>query len=146
MEKCCCSVAKLCLTLCDLMDRSMPGFPVLHYIPEFAQTHVHWVSDAIHPSHPLSPSSPPALNLFQCQGLFQWGGCSFILGGQSIWASASVLLMHIWGWIPSGLTDLISQQSSPTAQFKSINSLALSFLYGPPLTSIHDYGKNHSFD
>ena len=53
------------------MDCSTPGFPVLHYLPEFAQTHVHWVSDAIQSSHPLSPSSPFAFNLFQHQGLFQ---------------------------------------------------------------------------
>ena len=58
------------------MDCSMPGFPVLHHIPEFAQAHVHWVSDAIHPSHPLSSLCPPALNLSQHQGLFQWVGSS----------------------------------------------------------------------
>ena len=69
---CCCSVAQLCLTLCNPTDSSMPGFPVLHYLLEFAQTHVHWVDDAIQPSHPLSPPSPPALNLSQHQGLFQW--------------------------------------------------------------------------
>ena len=68
----CCSVAQLCLTLCDPMDCSMPGFTVLHYFPEFAQTHVHWISDAIQPSHPLSSPSPPAFNLSQHQGLFQW--------------------------------------------------------------------------
>ena len=54
------------------MDCSTPGFPVLHHLLEFAQTHVHWVSDAIQPSHPLLPPSPPALNLSQHQGLFQW--------------------------------------------------------------------------
>ena len=69
---CCCSVAQSCLTLCSPMDCSMLGFPVLHYLPEFAKTHVHWVGDAIQPSHPPSPSSPPALNLTQHQGLFQW--------------------------------------------------------------------------
>ena len=57
---CCCSVAQLCLTFCDPMDHSTPGFPVLHYLPEFAQTHVHWLDDATQPSHHLSPSSPPA--------------------------------------------------------------------------------------
>jgi len=62
--------------LCDLMDCSTPGFPVLHYHPEFAQTRVHWVDDAIQPSHPLLPLSPPALSLSQHQGLFQWGGSS----------------------------------------------------------------------
>ena len=59
-----------CVRLCDPMDCSMAGFPVLHYLPEFAQTPVHYVSDAIQPSYPLSPSSPP-LNLSQHQGLFQ---------------------------------------------------------------------------
>ena len=54
------------------MDCSMPGFPFLHYLPEFIQTHVHWVSDAIQPSHPLSSLSPPALKFSQHQGLFQW--------------------------------------------------------------------------
>ena len=57
---------------CDPMDSSIPGFPVLHYLPEFAQTHVHWVSDAIQPSHPLPSPSPPALSLPQHQGLSQW--------------------------------------------------------------------------
>ena len=56
------------------MNCRTPGFPILHYLPEFAQTHVHWVSNAIQPSYPLSPSSPPALNLYQHQGLFQWIG------------------------------------------------------------------------
>ena len=67
---CYCSVAKLCLTLCDPMNCNTLGFPVLHCLPEFAQTHVHWVSDATWPSHPLSFSSPLALNLSQHQGLF----------------------------------------------------------------------------
>ena len=57
---CCCSVTKLCPTLWDPMDCSTPGFPALHYLSELAQTHVHWVGDAIQPSHPLLPSSPPA--------------------------------------------------------------------------------------
>ena len=72
----CCSTAKSCLTLCDPMVCSMPGFPALHYLLEFAQTHVHWVNDANQPFHPLSPASPPALNLSQYQGLFQWVGSS----------------------------------------------------------------------
>ena len=66
-----CSVAQLCLTLCDTMECSMPGFPVLHYLPEFAQTHVHLFSEAIQPSCPLSSLSPPAFNLSQHQDLFQ---------------------------------------------------------------------------
>ena len=68
----CCgfSVAQWHLTLCDLTDCSTPGFPVLHHLPEFAQTHVHWVGDATQSSHPLLPPSPPAFNLSQHQALF----------------------------------------------------------------------------
>ena len=61
----------MCLTICHPMNCSTPGFSVHHYLPEFAQTHVHCVCDAIQPSHPLWPPSPPALNLSQHQGLFQ---------------------------------------------------------------------------
>ena len=70
------SVAQLCPTLCDPMDCSTPGLPVHHQLPEFTQTHVHWVGDAIQPSHPLSSPSPPAFNLSQHQGLFQGVGSS----------------------------------------------------------------------
>ena len=66
------SVEQLCLILCDPMDCSMPALPVHHQLPEFTQTHVNWVSDAIQPSHPLSSPSPIAFNLSQHQGLFQW--------------------------------------------------------------------------
>ena len=68
----CCSVAQSCLTLCDPMDCSTLDFSVLHHLLEPVQTHVHWVSDAIQPSHPLWSPSPPAFNLSQHQGLFQW--------------------------------------------------------------------------
>ena len=64
-------VTQLCPTLCDPMNRSTPGFPVHHQLPEFTQTHVHQVTDAIQPSHPLSSPSPSAFNLPQYQGLFQ---------------------------------------------------------------------------
>ena len=68
----CCSVTQLCPMLCNLKDCSMPGFPVFHYLPEFAQTLVHWVDDAIQPSHSLLPPSPPVLNLSQHWFFFQW--------------------------------------------------------------------------
>ena len=68
----CCSATQFCPTLCDLMDCNTPGFPLHHHLSEFAQTCVHWVSDPIQPSHPLSFPSPPAFNLSQCQSLFQW--------------------------------------------------------------------------
>ena len=106
---CCFSVTKSCLTLCDAMDCSMPGFPVLHCLPRFAQTHVHWVENAIQSSHPLLPPSPPALNLSQPQGLFQWiSSLHQVAKLQSIGASASVLPMNIQGWFPFRLTGLIS--------------------------------------
>ena len=87
------SVAQLCPTLCDPIDCSMPGFPVHHQLLELAQTHVHRVSDAIQPSHPLSSPFPPALNLSQQMSRF------FTSGGQSIAvsASASVLPVNIQG-------------------------------------------------
>ena len=73
---CCSSVIKPCLTLWEPMDCSTLGFPGLHYLPEFAQTHVYWVGDAIQPSHPLSSPLHPALDLSQHQDLFQWVGSS----------------------------------------------------------------------
>ena len=95
------------------MNYSTSGFPVLHYLLEFDQTHIYSVSDANQPSHPLSPLSPPALNLSQHQGLFHWVSQFFASGGQSIGASASasVFPMNIHGWFPLGLTGLISLQS-----------------------------------
>ena len=72
LNYCCCSVARLFPTFCDPVNCNMPGIPVLQYLPEFAQTHVHWLNDAIQPSHPVSPPSTPALNLSQHPGLFQW--------------------------------------------------------------------------
>ena len=73
---CCTSVTKSCLTPCDPMGCSTSGFSVFHYLPELAQIHIHWVGDAIQPSHPLSPPSPPVFNHSQHQGLFQWVGSS----------------------------------------------------------------------
>ena len=138
----CCyySLSKLCLILCDPVDCSAPGLPVLHRLPELAQTLVHWFGDASQTSHPLSSPSP-AFNLSQHQG------------GQSIGvsASASVLPMNIRGWFPLGLTGLISLLPNGLSRvfsgtIQSINSLVLSLLYGSTLTSIHDYWKNNSFD
>ena len=114
---------------------------------------VHWVSDAIQPSHPLSSPSPPAFNLSQLQGLFKRVSSSHqvakVLGFS---ASASVLPMNIQDWFPLGRTGWISLQSKGLSRVfsnttvKSINSSALSLLHSPTLTSIHDYWKNHSFD
>ena len=141
------------LSACNPMDCNTSGFPVLHYLPELAQTHAHWFSDAIQPSHPLSSPSPPIFNLSQYQGLFQWLSF-FALGSQSIGASvsASVLPMSFQDWLPLGLTGLISccprdsQGSSPAPQFKGFNSLVLSHFYCLAFISVHDQWKNHSFD
>ena len=94
------------------MDCSMPGFPVHHQLQELAQTHVHWVGDAIQPSLPLLSPSPSAFNLFQHQGFFPVSQF-FTSGGQSIGVSASapVLPMNIQDWFPLGLIGLISLQS-----------------------------------
>ena len=103
---CCCrSVTKSRLTLCDPMESSARGFPVLHYLPMFAQTHVHWVSDATQPSDPLSLPSPPALNLFSASGSFSMSWF-FASGDQIIRpsASSSVLPMNIQGWTVHGIT------------------------------------------
>ena len=70
----CCSVTKSCPAICNPMDCSTPGFPVLHYLLELAQIRVHWIGEAIQPSHPLSPPSSSTLNLPQHQGLFKWVG------------------------------------------------------------------------
>ena len=90
------------------MDCSMPGFLVLHHLPEFGQTHGHWVGEAIQPSHPLSPPSP-VLNLSQHQVLFQWvSSLHQSINRPSIRASASVLPKNIQDWFPLALTGLIS--------------------------------------
>ena len=96
-------------TLCQPMNLSMPGLPVHHQLLEFTQTHVHWVGDAIQPSHPLLSPSPPAPNPSQHQGLFQL----FAWGGQSVGVSnsASVLPMNTQDWSPLGWTCWISLQS-----------------------------------
>ena len=146
------SVAQSGPTLCDPMNCSTPGLPVHHQLPESTQTHVHRVSDAIQPSHPLSYPSPPALNLFQHQDLFQWVNSShevakvleFQLQHQSFQWTPRTDLQD--GLVGSPCSPRDSQESSPTPQFKSNNSSALSFLHSPTLTSIHDHWKKHTID
>ena len=140
------SVAQSCLTLCDPMDCSTPGFPVHHQLPELAQIHVHWVGDAIQLSHPLLSPSPPAFNLSQHQGLFQWVSSSHqvakVLKLQFQlqyfqWIFRTDFLLDGLIWFPWSPRD--SQESSSAPQFKSISCLELNFIYSPNLTSIHDY-------
>ena len=106
-SSCCCSVAKPCLTLFDPQG-STPGFPVLHYLPEFAQIHIHWVGDAIKPLHPLPTHFSFCLQSFPASGSFPMSRL-FTLGGQSTGALATILPMNTQGWFPLGLTGLILQ-------------------------------------
>ena len=123
---CCSSVSQSCPTLCDLMDCSTPGFPVLHYLPEFAQTHVHWVSDAIQPPHPLSAPSPPSLNFSQHQGLFHWVGSTHqeakvleLQHGSLQWIFRVDFLLELTGLIllSKGLSRVFSNTTIQKHQF-----------------------------
>ena len=144
------SATNLCPTLCGSMHRNTPGFRVLHSLPEFAQTNVHWVSDAIHPSHPLSPHYS-CLQSFPASGSFPVSQL-FASGGQCIGASVStsVLPVNIQGQFPLGLTGLVSLLSKGLSRVfssntvQNINTSVLSLLYGPAPTSVHDYWKSHS--
>ena len=105
-------VTQSCPTLCDRMDCSTRGLPVHHQLPEFIQTHVQWVGDAIQPSHPPSSPSPPTFNLSQHQGLSQWVSSSHdVANVLGVSASASVHPMNTQDWSPLGWTGWISLQS-----------------------------------
>ena len=123
----------------------MPGLSVPHHLPEFAQVHVHWIGDAIQPSHPLSsPSS--VFSLSQHQGLFQWVSSSHQVA--KYWSFSfspsneySRLISFRIDWFDLLCCTSDSQRSSPAPQFESI-----CLLYGSTLTSVHDYWKDHSLD
>ena len=130
----------------------MPGFPVHHQLPELAQTHVHGVSDAIQPSHPLLsplllPSVFPSIKVSSNKSVLriQWPKYWSFRFSISPSNEYSGLVSFRMDWL-----DLLAVQgtlkSSPTPQFKSINSLVLSFLYSPTFTSIQDYWESHCFD
>ena len=132
------------------MDCSTPGFPVYHQLLELDQTHVHQVGDAIQPPHPLLSPSPPAFNfpsirVFSSESVFhiRWPKYWSFIFSISPSNEYSRLISFKIDWF-----DFLAVQgalkSSPTPQFKSINSSALSFLHRPTLTSTHDYWKNHS--
>ena len=147
------SVVQSCPTLYEPMYCSMPGLPVHHQLPEFTQTHVHWL---VMPSNHLilyRPFPLPYSKLSQHKGLFKWVSSlqqvakvlKFQLQHQSVlWTLGTDHLQD--GLVESPCSPRDSQGSSPTPQFRSINSLALSFIYSPTLTSIHDHWKNHSLD
>ena len=132
------------------MDCSTPGFPVCHQLLEHTQTHVHWGSDAIQPSHSLSSASPPAFNLSQHQGLFQWISSLHQVAKISERQQQSFqwifMVNFFWDWLvwfPCCPRD--SQESPLAPQFESFRSSLLSLLYGPTLTSVHDYSKGQYF-
>ena len=120
--------------LCDSVDCSMPGFPALHYLPEFVQTHVHWVRDAIQPFHPLSPfsSCPQSFQVSGSLAVFQL----FASGSRSIGASASalVLAMNIQSWLPLGLTGLISLLSKGFSRVFSNTTVQKHKFFGTQLS------------
>ena len=135
------SVTHSCPTLRDPMDCSTPGFSVHHQLPELAQTHVHWVSDTIQPSHVCHPllllsSIFPSIRVFSNESVFASGGQSI---GAS--ASASVLPMNNQDWFPLGLAGLISLQSKRFSRVFSNTTvqkcqfLILSFLFSPTCDS-----------
>ena len=149
------SITQSCPTLTDPIDCSTPGFPVHHQLPEWIQTHVHWVSDTIQLSHPLSSPYSPAFNLSHPQGLFQWDRSSHQVAGQNIGAlaSTSVLPMNIQGWFPLGWIDWISLQSKALSRvFCNIATGKHQFFGAQPFFMVqlsHPYlttGKKHNFD
>ena len=140
------SVAQSRRTLCDPMNHRTPGLPVRHQLPEFTQTHVHRGGDTIQPSHLLLSPSPPAFNLSQHQGLFQWVSSSYQVAEVLSFSFSispsneySGLISYRIDWFD--LLDQRNSQESSKPQFKSISSLVLSFLHDPTLTSIHDFWK-----
>ena len=130
--RCCCSIAKPCLILFNTVDYSTPGFPVLHPLPRFAQTHVQWFGDAIQTSHPWLSSSPTAFSLSQHQGSFQWVGSSHqvakVLKLQL--QHQSFQLMNIQGWFPLGLTGWISWLSKGLSRVFSSTTICKHQFFG----------------
>ena len=129
------------------MDCSTPCLPVLHYLPEFAQIHVHWVTASNRMrcktiSSSAAPS-PFALNLSQHQGFFEWVSSSHSAKNWRFSISPSSEYSGLISFTIDSFDLLAIEVSSPEPQLKTINSSAFSLLYGPNLTCIHDYCKNH---
>ena len=132
-------VAQSCPTLCDPMNCSMLGLPVHHQLLESTQTHIHWVGDDIQPSHPLSSLFPPTYNLSSIRVFSNESALS--IRWPKYWSfSFNISPANEHPGLISFRMDWL------TPQFRNINSSALSFLYSPTLTSIHDQWKNHSLD
>ena len=146
-------VAQSCPTLCDPMNCSTPGLPVHHQVPEFTQTHVHRVgmpSSHLILCHPLLllPPIPPSIRVFSNESTLHMRWPKYWSFSFSITPSKEIpgLISFRMDWLDLLVVQGDSQESSPTPQFKSINSSALSFLHSPTFTSIHDHWKNHNLD
>ena len=147
------SVTQLCPALCNPMDCSTPDLPVYHQLPELTQTHVHWVGDAIQPSHPLLSPSPlpsnfPSIRVFSNESVLrirwpEYWSFSFSISPSNKYSGPISFRMD---WL-----DLLAVQGTlksllQAPQFISVYSSALNLLYGSNLISVHDYWKNHNFD
>ena len=130
------SVAQLCPTLCDPMNHSTPGLPVHHKLPEFTQTHVHWVSDVVQPSHPLSSPSPSAPNPSQHQGLFQWvSSLHQVAKVLEFQLQHQILPVNTQDWSPLGWTGWISLQSKGLSRVFSNTTVQKHQFFGAQLSS-----------
>ena len=143
---CCCSVAKSGPTLCNPMGCSMPGFPVLHYLLDFAQIHVHWVGDAIQPPRPLTPPSPlpsilPSIRFFSSES-------SLHIRWPKYWSfSASISPSNEYSGLISFRIDWFDLLASPRDSEESSSTTIWKHQFfgaSPTLTPINDYCKNHS--
>ena len=149
----CCSVTQSRLPLCDPIDYSTSGFSVHHHLWALAQTHVHWVSGATQPFHLccplfLLPSIFPSNRVFSNDSVLhsrwpKYWSFSFSISSSNEYSG---LISFRMDWLDLLPVQGTLKRSSPTPHFKSISSSTLSFPYGPTLTSIHDYWRNHSFD
>ena len=128
-------VVQLCPTLCNPMNCSTPGLPVHHHLPEFTQTQVHRVSDAIQPSHPLSSPSPPALNPSQHQSLFQWVNLHTLWPKYWSFSLASLLPKNTQDWYPLEWTAWISLQSKRLSRVFSNTIVQKHPFFGAQLSS-----------
>ena len=151
-QMCCCSVAQSCLTLCNLMDCSTLGFPVLHHLLESAQTNVHWVGDAIQPSHPLSslhlwPSIFPSIRVFSNASTLwirwpKYWSFSFSISPSNEYSGLISFRINWFDFldVQGTLKSLLQHHSSKASIFWH------SAFFLPALTFIHNYWKNHSFE
>ena len=146
------SVTQSCPSLCNPMNRRTPGLPVHHQLPEFTQTHVHWVDDAIQPSHPLLAPSPPAFNFPSIRVFSNESALHSRRPNIGVSASTSVFPVNTRDLSPLGWIGWISLQSKGLARVFSKTTVLKHQFFGAQvssqfnLTSIHDHWKNHSLD